>query len=328
MNLQLLYMYSRILFLFLVGLIVFSCGEGKKVVEGVEKISMDLQVLRFDRELSETTAESFPEIKGKYPYLFPAQYPDSIWIQKLDDTIQIELLDEVGKAFLDFENEKQDLELLFKHIKYYFPRINGPKVITVTSNVDYQNRIILTDSLLLIGLDNYLGSDHKFYQGMQKYIAAILDKQFLTSDVAGAFATKVLNYPTERTFLSKIIYYGKELYLKDKLLPLATDAQKMGYSQEDYDWAEANEEQIWRNFVENELLYSTDKQLELRFLDLAPFSKFGLELIDKESPSRVGRYIGWQIVKAYMDKNELTPQQLLAVSAEEIFREANYKPKK
>lgn len=328
MNLQLLYMYSRILFLFLVGLIVFSCGEGKKVVEGVEKISMDLQVLRFDRELSEATAESFPEIKGKYPYLFPAQYPDSIWIQKLDDTIQIELLDEVGKAFLDFENEKQDLELLFKHIKYYFPRINGPKVITVTSNVDYQNRIILTDSLLLIGLDNYLGSDHKFYQGMQKYIAAILDKQFLTSDVAGAFATKVLNYPTERTFLSKIIYYGKELYLKDKLLPLATDAQKMGYSQEDYDWAEANEEQIWRNFVENELLYSTDKQLELRFLDLAPFSKFGLELIDKESPSRVGRYIGWQIVKAYMDKNELTPQQLLAVSAEEIFREANYKPKK
>jgi len=321
-------MFKRILFLFLVGLIVFSCGEENKVVEDVEKISMDLKVLRFDRELAVTSKESFPELKGKYPYLFPAQYHDSIWIQKLDDTIQIELLDEVGKAFPDFEDEKQELELLFKHIKYYFPRINGPKVVTVTSNVDYQNRIILTDSLLLIGLDNYLGPDHKFYQGMQKYIGAILDKQFLTSDIAGAFATKVLNYPTERTFLSKIIYYGKELYLKDKLLPLTTDAQKIGYSQEQYDWAEANEEQIWRYFIENELLYSTDNKLEQRFLDLAPFSKFALELIDSESPSRVGRYVGWQIVKAYMEKAELTPQQLLLVPAEEIFREANYKPKK
>jgi len=321
-------MHKQIFFLLLITSACFSCSDEKKVIEDVEKIPMDLKVLRFDRELSATTPESFQETKRKFPYLFPAQYPDSIWIQKLDDTIQIELLDEVGKAFPDFEKEKNDLELLFKHIKYYFPKINGPKVLTVTSNVDYQNRIILTDSLLLIGLDNYLGPDHKFYQGMQKYIAAILDRQFLTSDVAGAFATKVLNYPTERTFLSKIIYYGKILYLKDKLLPLSTDAQKIGYSQEEYEWAEANEEPMWRYFIENELLYSTDKELEARFLDLAPFSKFGLELIDSESPPRIGRYLGWQIVRAYMEKTNLTPQQLLKVPAEEIFRKSNYKPKK
>ncbi len=307
---------------------VFSCGDENKVIEDVEKISMDLKVFRFDRELSKTTAESFPEIKRKYPYLFPAQYPDSIWIQKLDDTIQIELLDEVGKAFPDFEEEKNDLELLFKHIKYYFPKIGGPKVLTVTSNVDYQNRIILTDSLLLIGLDNYLGPDHKFYEGMQKFIAAGLDRQFMTSDVAGAFATKVLNYPTERTFLSKIVYYGKELYLKEKLVPLTTDAQKIGYSQDQYDWALANEEPIWRYFIEHELLYSTDNKLEARFLDIGPFSKFGLELIDNESPPRIGRYLGWRIVRAYMEKTDLTLQQLLKVPAEEIFRKSNYKPEK
>lgn len=307
---------------------VFSCGDENKVIEDVEKIPMDLKVFRFDRELSKTKAESFPEIKRKYPYLFPAQYPDSIWIQKLDDTIQIELLDEVGKAFPDFEEEKNDLELLFKHIKYYFPKIDGPKVLTVTSNVDYQNRIILTDSLLLIGLDNYLGPDHKFYEGMQKFIAAGLDRQFMTSDVAGAFATKVLNYPTERTFLSKIVYYGKVLYLKEKLMPLTTDAQKIGYSQEQYDWALANEEPIWRYFIENELLYSTDNKLEARFLDIGPFSKFGLELIDNESPPRIGRYLGWRIVRAYMGKTDLTLQQLLKVPAEEIFRKSNYKPEK
>ncbi|MGI9551677.1 MAG: gliding motility lipoprotein GldB [Aurantibacter sp.] len=328
MNLQILYRVKRIFSLFLITAVIFSCNESDKVFEEVEKIPMDLEILRFDRELARTTAETFPEIKNKYPYLFPRQTPDSIWKKKLTDTLQIELLGEVGKAFPDFDEEKKGLELLFKHIKYYFPKINGPKVLTVTNNVEYQNRVILTDSLLLIGLDNYLGPDHKFYQVLQKYITTGLDKQFLTSDVAGAFATKVLNYPTERTFLSKIIYYGKELYLKDKLLPLTSDAQKIGYSQEQYEWAQANEEPIWRYFIERELLYSTDNDLERRFLDPGPFSRFGLELVDTESPSQIGRYVGWQIVRAYMDKNDLTLQQLLHVPAEEIFKASNYKPKK
>lgn len=313
---------------FLITALFFSCNENDKVVEEVEKIPMNLKISRFDQELAAVSVDDFPELKKKYSYLFPEQYHDSIWIQKLEDTLQIELLSEVDKAFPDFEEEKNDLESLFRYIKYYFPKINGPKVVTMSSNVDYQNRIILTDSLLLIGLDNYLGPDHKFYEGKQRYIAAGLDKKFLMSDVAGAFATKILNYPTERTFLAKSIYYGKELYLKDKLLPHATDAQKIGYSQEQFDWAVANEEQVWRYFVERELLYSTDNKLEQRFLDLGPFSKFGLELIDNESPSKLGRYLGWKIVRAYMNKNDLTLQQLLHVPAEEIFRKSNYKPKK
>lgn len=328
MNLQLLYMIKRISLLCLMTAVFFSCNENDKLIKEVEKIPMDLEIRRFDRELAGTTIATLPDLKNKYPYLFPSQTSDSIWEKKLLDTIQIELLNEVGNVFPTFTDEKGELELLFKHAKYYFPKIRGPKVITVTSDVDYQNRIILTDTLLLIGLDNYLGPGHKFYEGMQKYLVAGFDRQYLTSDVAGAFATKVLNYPTERTFLSKIVYYGKVLYIKEKLLPLTTDAQKLGYSQEQYEWAQANEEPVWRYFIERELLYSTDNDLERRFLDPGPFSRFGLELIDNESPARIGRYVGWQIVRAYMDKNDLTLQQLLHLPAEDIFREANYKPKK
>ncbi|MBT8177968.1 MAG: gliding motility lipoprotein GldB, partial [Eudoraea sp.] len=77
--------------------------------------------------------------------------------------------------------------------------------------------------------------------------------------------------PADRNFLSQMIYYGKELYLKDLLLPLLADEDKIGYTKEELDWAEANEEQIWRYFVEKELLYSTDQRLAPRFLDPAPF---------------------------------------------------------
>jgi len=91
---------------------------------------------------------------------------------------------------------------------------------------------------------------------------------------------------------------------------------------------QANEQAIWRNFIENEYLYSTDTKLASRFLDPAPFSKFGLELIDNESPGRVGRYVGWQIVRRFMEKNPVTIEQMLNLSGEEIFKKSTYKPKK
>jgi len=308
-------------------LLLSSCKEEKKVPEAITSIAVNLEVRRFDREFASTTPENLSGIRDKYPYFFPTQYPDSIWVAKLQDTLQIELRQAVDSAFGDFKEENEALALLFRHIKYYFPTYEVPVVITVTTDVDYENRIILTDSLLLIGLDNYLGKEHRFYGGIERYIAKGLDKQYLESDIVSAFAKKVIPLPRNRAFLDQMIYYGKELYLKDILLPLQTDAQKIGYSEEELAWAEANEEQIWRYFIERELLYSTDTKLGPRFLDPAPFSKFRLEL-DNESPGRLGRYMGWQIVRAFMEKNDLTPRELWQLPGETIFKKSNYKPNK
>lgn len=321
-------MNKRALILLLVVIMILSCREENKISDELAKIEINLDLRRFDQEFSKALPKDIPGLKKRYPYLFPAQYTDSIWEAKMRDTLQIELLSEIDKAFRDFNKETEDLELLFKHIKHYFPNAQIPTVITVPSDVDYRNRVILADSLLLIGLDNYLGTDHKFYQGMERYIAARLDKQYLISDVAGAFTNKMLRYPTDRSFLARMVYYGKGLYIKDRLIPFESEATRIGYSREELDWAKANEEQIWRYFVERELLYSTDSKLDARFLLPAPFSKFRLELLDNESPDRIGRYIGWQIVGAFMDKNDISLQQLFNLSAEDIFKRSNYKPKK
>ncbi|WP_297791870.1 gliding motility lipoprotein GldB [uncultured Eudoraea sp.] len=319
---------KKILFTILVMFFTLqACKKEKKVSQDVSMIQLDLKVERFDREFAEAQPEDMAKLKQKFPYLFPKQYSDSVWIAKMKDTLQIELSSEVKAVFPDFKQETKDLELLFKHTLYYFPKYRVPRVVTVISDVDYTNRVILADTLLLIGLDNYLGKEHKFYAGIENYIAAGLDKNFLTSDVASTFAKTRLPPPQDRTFLGQMIYYGKELYLKDRLMPLSTDAQKIGYSPEQIAWAEANEEQIWRYFIERELLYSTDNMLAPRFLDPAPFSKFRLEL-DNESPGRLGRWMGWQIVRSFMENNDVKLNQLLELSADEIFKKSNYKPKK
>lgn len=319
---------KRAIFIVLLSFFVFfGCDDTDKVEAEIAKIPVEVNVSRFDREFARAKPADLPGLKNKYPYLFPVQYADSVWQAKLKDSIQIELFEEVGKAFPNFDMESQELKPLFQHIKYYFPEFKTPRVITLTSEVDYNNRVILADTLLLIGLDNYLGPEHRFYIDIQKYIAAGLDKKFIAGDVADNFARKVVPPLRDRTFLADLIYFGKLLYLKDKLMPNADDALKIGYSQEQIDWALVNEEPIWRNFIEQEHLYSTNVELRMRFLEPAPFSKFGLEL-DNESPGRLGQFIGWQIVRAFMNKNEVTLQQMLQIPAEEIFKKSNYKPSK
>lgn len=285
-------MYQKILnarlsiFMILMVLAMFySCNDSDKTEEAIAALEVEVNIERFDRMFAEAQPEDISSLKRRFPYLFPEQYADSIWENKLKDTLQIELLGEVDKTFGSFEDQTEELKYLFQHISYYFPAYKIPKVVTLTSDVQYENRVILTDSLLLIGLDNYLGKEHKYYNDIQKYIKSGLDKDYLASDIASAFAKKVVLQPQNRDFMARMIYYGKELFLKEKLLASYEDHIVINYTAEALDWARANEEQIWRNFIENEYLFSTDSKLARRFLDPAPFSKFGLEL-DNESPGR------------------------------------------
>lgn len=324
---KLLYMKRPIFIALLILSLVYSCNDTDNVAKEIAKINIDLKVSRFDEAYSYAKAADIPLLKKAYPYLFPAQYADSVWMKQLQDTIQIELFTAVKKTFPVFTDETEELKSLFQHIVYYFPETKTPKVVTVTSYVDYRNRVILADTLLLIGLDNYLGPEHHFYKDISHYIALGLDKKFMASDVADEFVNTKVQRLKDRSFLGQIMYYGKKLYLKDKLMPNVDDAIKIGYTDEELAWAQGNEDPIWRNFIEQEHLYSTDVELVQRFLDPAPFSKFGLEL-DNESPGRIGQYVGWQIVKAFMNKNEIALEQLFNIPAEEILKKSNYKPKK
>lgn len=314
------------LMLFII-IITISCNNTDKIEEGISKIEVEVVVDRFDKKFADAHVSDLPALKAEYPYFFPEQFHDSIWIAKINDTIQQELSAEVLKVFPDFKAEEDELYSLFQHMKYYFPDFKEPKIITVTTEVDYKNRIIYADSLLLVGLDNYLGEGHHFYESIYKYIRKNFEREQIVVDAATELSRRRITRTKERTFLSHLILYGKELYLKDLLVPLKTDAQKIGFTEEELAWAEENESQIWRYFVEKDLLYSTDLELLERFVMPAPYSKFYLEL-DNESPGRLGQYIGWQIVRAYMENNDVPLQQMLEMPAEEIFNKSKFKPKK
>ncbi|WP_289022798.1 gliding motility lipoprotein GldB [uncultured Salegentibacter sp.] len=304
-----------------------SCNEESRIEKEIAKVPVDFEVVRFDKKFAEADPEKLMDLKQEYPFLFPRQFSDSVWIAKLNDTIQQEINKEVGEAFPSFKNKKAELHSLFQHVKYYFPKFKAPKVFTVTSEVDYKNKVILQENYLFISLDTYLGKDHHFYIGIQEYLKKNFNKEQILPDVANAYAEKYVKRPRSRTFLAHMVYFGKLLYLKDKFIPEVTDAEKIGYTEDEYTWAKNNEAQIWRYYVENELLFDTDTELYSRFLYPAPFSKFYLQL-DADSPAKLGQYIGWQIVRSYMEKANASLQEMIETDAETIFNKANFKPRK
>lgn len=319
-------MIKKFLLIFVI-FALFSCENESETERAIAKVEVDFEVIRFDEKFAEVNSEDLPQLMEEYPFLFPKQYEEEVWKQKINDTIQEEINREVSKAFPDFSEEADDLHRLFQHIKFYFPGFNTPDVYTVTSEVDYKNKVVIAEDKLFIALDTYLGEDHHFYIGIQEYLKKNFRREQIVPDVAREYAEKYVPRANSRKFLSHMIYYGKILYLQDLFIPFLNDTEKIGFTRDELEWAKANEEQIWRYFVEKEYIFDTDSELYTRFLYPAPFSKFYLEL-DNESPDRLGQYIGWQMVREFMEKNEVTVEELLETDAETIFNKSNYKPRK
>jgi len=325
-----LIIFRNVVFFLVIPLVFFfiGCDDTNTKESEILMIPLEIKIDRFDKKFHLSQADDIQVLKTTYPYLFPEKFDDSVWIKRQKDSLQLLLLENVEKKFTTMLSIEENLEYLFKHLKYYFPETTIPRVIGLINNVDYQSKTIYADSLLLISLDTYLGLDHYLYEGIPQYIRQEMDINFLPSHVASKFAKSKIPPSNDRSFLSQMIYYGKQVYLKDWVLPRSSDAEKMLYTEQQIQWVIDNEAYMWQYIVEKQLLYNTDPSLSNRFIEPAPFSKFYLE-IDNESPGRIGVWIGWQIIKSYMKRYPDTEiSALLNLPAQTLFSKSNYKPRR
>jgi len=281
---------------------------------------------RFEKQFYNSKPIELNELKKKYPYFFPNSFPESVWTDRLNDPAQQEIFNEIHKEYESVEQLEMDLSYFFNKNLEIDKEFVYPKVITVNSDIDYRNKIILADSILLIGLDNYLGSSHHFYEGIPLYIKENFTASDIISDIAEQYAINIVPRIEYYTFLDKIIYFGKILYYKDFSLNIE-DRIKIGYSEDKMKWAKENEYFVWTYFIENNILFNPDNNLINQFIKDAPFSRFYLE-IDNQSSEMIGKYIGWQIVKSYMNNNDVSLIELLKENPSDIYNNSKYKPKK
>lgn len=312
----------------IISLVIISCDKKSKVENAIEDIPMAIKVVRFDQAFFETKPSNLQVLKAQYPFFFDPGTPDEYWLEKMQNPDWRALYDASQTKFKDFSAQKQEIEALFKHIKYYFPQVTTPTVYTLISEVNPDTKAIYANDKLLIAIELYLGKDTKFYQPFPEYLKANFEPRQMMPDIVQSFAYGILKPPTDETLLSLMIYSGKELYLKDILLPDYTEAERIGYTNEQLKFCQENEQYVWTRFIEDKLLFSSESKLANRFINPAPFSKFYLE-IDNQTPGRIGQFTGWQIVRSFVENNpEVSLQDVLKLDAKQLFERSKYKPKK
>jgi len=181
----------------------------------------------------------------------------------------------------------------------------------------------------LIGLDNYLGKDYKAYiaDGLPAYRVERMTPNNILPDCMRVLGkVSKISAMSGNTLLDKMIEAGKLLYFIDAMIPGTDDRYKIEYTTNQIDWIRKNEAHVWAAIIENRMVYSSDGQTIRVFMADGPFTAE----FSKESPTRLGEWIGWQIVKKYMTNNhEISFQQLMGEQdAQKILSLSRYKPEK
>jgi len=324
---------------FMLLLIATACNWSKSRLDiDVSHIPPEeVNIYRYDQALFDIPLDQLPEgleeIKPEFLFFLDTDLTDSARINNLKEYMThvrtVEFYQEVCRKYPDLPLLETELTDAFRHLKYYYPDIRIPRVYTYISGGEYDAPVQFVDSVLLIALDSYLGVGFKPYAAdrIPVYRMQRMVEENILPDCIRAMQVSL--YPVQypgNTLLDQMVDAGKRVYLIDAVIPAYPDRYKIGYTEDQMDWATANEAHVWSAIIENQLLYSSYGTTIRAFLADGPFTAD----FSSESPPRLGEYLGWQIVKAFMEENpDITMEELInETDAQKILTGSKYKPKK
>ncbi|HTA60996.1 MAG TPA: hypothetical protein VK835_01010 [Bacteroidia bacterium] len=222
----------------------------------------------------------------------------------------------------DIENRLADG---FKHLKYHLPQTALPKQY-VSFISGFNCNVSTIDSTMGISLEAYLGSQNKFYQMLQlpKYKTRCMNKDYVVADAVRGWLIHCYDKNEQlNNLLNHMMFYGKLYYALDAALPNVEDSIKIQYSTTHMQYCKTFKKNLWAYFTANNRLYNNDLKELAPFVSDGPFTSE----ISKDCPPRIAAYVGWQVVRAYMDKNpKVTVEQLMNTDAQLILSKSKYKP--
>ena len=332
----------QIILILLFASIFFSCSRNPLKVN-ISNIKNNIEIVRFDNELfsfkEKDTLSEIAKLSNKYPDFFnlftyriiriggigEEQFPELL-LQFINDTMIVNVRSLVEEEFDDFKKMEKQINKAFKYYQYHFPEKQLPTVYIYISG--FNQSVVTAENIIGISLGKYLGRDCKYYQQLSttpQYKILNMHKDKIVSDVAYAWGIAEFEETTQPTnLLGNIIYQGKLLYFVDALLPDTPDSLKIGYTTKQLDFCINNEAQMWNYLVEKKMLFSSDRMDIIRYINDGP-STSGFP---RQSPARAAIWIGWQIVRQYMEKYpEITLKELMLNSDyQQILNDSEYFP--
>jgi len=291
----------------------------------VTSISTNNQWVRFDSVLYSAkkthSIKKVFDLKKSSPAFFDLYFSEIIPISQTDSlefSTQIDtflnhekislLLDTVHIVFPDIEALKQEMNVAMKYYMYYFPGKHAPDFYTIISEFGYQCFIFGTGKKDGIGisLDMFLGEDfpYKKVDPTNPAFSEYLTKNYKRENIVRKSLQVLIEDNFEgfqgNNLLDIMVKEGKILYIIEKLLPDYENSYILEYDDQEMEWCENNELQIWNFFLDKELLFNPSLFDGMRYINPSPNSAG----MPDAAPGRTGSYIGWKMVKNFMKKNK------------------------
>lgn len=261
-------------------------------------------------------------------FLDAIQYPsDSILAARLFNLMSQPSIDSLKQdAYRRFENIdflENQFELAFQHLKYYYPKAPVPNIQTMITGL-YRD-LYVSDTLIVVGIDFFIGADAKYKPNeVPEYIYRRFTPEYIVP-ASFLFLSEQYNQVNleDQTLLNEMVMAGKTYYFAKAMMPCTPDHMIIGFTAEELNEVNKNQEVVWANFVQNQLLYETNHMLKNKFMGERP----NVYEIGEKCPGRIGAWVGWEIVKAYMANNNVTLQELMnETDAKKIFLKSKYRP--
>jgi hypothetical protein len=237
------------------------------------------------------------------------------------------LYDSCQQIFPDNRLLKQALMPICQYHQYYFPKRPTPHFVAAVTEFT-GDAYMVSDSLMLLGLEMFLGPTFSGYnpEFFPYFIRRQFDTLYFPSKVALSLATRIAGPPPGERIIDLMIHNGKILYITDLLTPSVADSIKIGYTREQWEGCEANEQQVWSRLLEMKVLYEPLNSKNQKIVTPSP----NAGNVFQEAPGEVGNWLGWRIVRAWMKRNpDATIDKLLAEKdAQRLLEASKYKPKR
>lgn len=319
--------FGYIIGLYLVAALLVGCQNRLRFHSAsIERSANPVQIERFDHDFYTLDSAALAQKYGSFVPVYEHQImqiaPGKIADFKADSAFAA-LRAQVDSVYTSDAEIAQTLGVAFAYYRHYFPEKSLPKVSFHVSG--FNQSVVTVPGRVSVSIDNYLGSDYPLYtQVAYAYDIPYMTPRHLPIDVLLGWLTS--EFPdTNGRLLEAMIYHGKIMYLLQVFFPDEEMSELLSYTSQQLDWCMRYEANIWAMIVEKRELFSTDWRTITRYTQPAPFTN---GLSQEHSPGRVGVFIGWRIVSAYMERNaQVTLQDLMnETDAQKILQLSDYRP--
>ncbi len=298
-----------------------GCSGGRERAIDISGVEVEIPIERLDQHLFHAHPDSLPqassEARNKFGGFYRIYVEDILQGAPVDDprlplvlkrfvsdqdwsTVQ----EAIDSVFANMAPEQRDFEQAFRRLKAVHPDSLVPRIITFNSGFNYG--IFPTDSVLGVGLEWFIGSEHPVIgmlapEAFPQYVKERMQPQMLVpSAVKGWLLVHYMPDVQGADLLAHLVATGKVMALLDALLPDVQLHLKMAFTPDQLAWCEANEFNIWKEIVNNEMLYSKKPADIGRLMNDGPFTNG----FPRESPGHIGEWIGYRMVRSYMEENK------------------------